>query len=247
MPPLNTYANVEQRSKAWYDARELFLGASEAATVLDQNRFQTPAELFERKLKRERLTPNAAMQWGIIHEEDGLRMFCTMFRTKHIETTGLWINSDWPLIGASPDAMIYDTVTDTHELLEIKCPFPYKPVQAQKYKACEHDWQPNPKLGPADVYLECTKCLCLNWEGLVYQKKKPALPVSSEKVPRMYWIQQQQQCAVLDCDRNYIFFWSPDHGCQCHLTMRDRTWWFRAAPKLQHFQRSVLDAQAKYA
>ena len=42
--------------------------------------------------------------------------------------TGMWINGQYPGVGASPDGLLFDPHTSSHGSLKIKCPMSLKSV-----------------------------------------------------------------------------------------------------------------------
>ena len=69
---------------------------------------------------------NAATAWGCQHENEALNTFSLKMKSQHtnfkIEQCGLFLNPEFPYLGASPDGL---ALCDCCEcmLVEIKCPY----------------------------------------------------------------------------------------------------------------------------
>jgi putative phage-type endonuclease len=107
----------EQRSEAWLKLRGQMLTASDAATALGQNKYQTPEDLIRKKCGLgEPFTGNEATAWGTKQEPIACEMFEQKYNLKVFEL-GLIPHPDYPWLGGSPDGL-----TENNCLLEIKCP-----------------------------------------------------------------------------------------------------------------------------
>lgn len=61
-----------------------------------------------------------AMQYGRANED--IADFTSKKFSYEVESSGLWVNSKYPGLGASPDGLISDPLKSTTRVLEIKCP-----------------------------------------------------------------------------------------------------------------------------
>lgn len=107
----------EQRSDAWLKLRGNMLTASDVATALGQNKYQSPDDLLRKKCGiGEKFTGNEATEWGTKMEPIACEMFEQKYNLKVYEL-GLIPHPDHPWLGGSPDGL-----TENNCLLEIKCP-----------------------------------------------------------------------------------------------------------------------------
>lgn len=126
---LNLY-NVEQRTEAWFKAREGRLTASDAAAAIGQNKYCTPRTLIQRKVSPDRkFTGNAATAWGIKYEPKAIAAYerCT---GNVAHECGFFVHPKYNFIGGSPDGIVDSCSSlssggcaNSVRLLEIKCPY----------------------------------------------------------------------------------------------------------------------------
>ncbi len=107
----------EQRSEAWLKLRGNMLTASDAATAISKNKYQTPEDLIRKKCGLgEPFTGNEATAHGTRLEPVACEMFEQKYNLKVFEL-GLIPHPDHPWLGGSPDGL-----TENNCLVEIKCP-----------------------------------------------------------------------------------------------------------------------------
>ena len=105
MSPQDTYAKLEQRSDEWKQVRwNKFITASNFGTVLGQNPFQTPAELFKNMVARKNQKETPAMTFGSFLEDRARHMLAIVLKDQYagnieIRESGLWWNTNWPELG----------------------------------------------------------------------------------------------------------------------------------------------------
>ena len=105
-----------QKSDEWYRIRHNMLTASEIASALNCNIYQTSYELLLKKLAPVVHISNDATEWGIIFESIAVEYY--EFITKEtVYKLGLITHPAYSWIGASPDGLLLNG-----KLLEIKCP-----------------------------------------------------------------------------------------------------------------------------
>lgn len=120
----------DQRSDAWYKARDAMLTASMVPSLLGLNPFESFDEAVTRK-KHERhghraVQSSPAIDHGVACEPLAKAVFETraMPSWAHaVQEVGLVKHPSIEWLGASPDGVVVDARGKTRALLEIKCPF----------------------------------------------------------------------------------------------------------------------------
>lgn len=116
----------DQRSEAWLKLRGNMLTASDAASAIGTNSYQTPDDLLLKKCGLgEKFTGNEATEWGTKMEPVAIKLFEEEYGEK-VNELGLIPHPDHPWLGGSPDGL-----TDTNCLVEIKCPMRRKIIPGQ--------------------------------------------------------------------------------------------------------------------
>jgi putative phage-type endonuclease len=116
----------EQRSEAWLKMRGNMLTASDVASAIGTNKYQTPEDLLLKKCGiGEKFTGNAATEWGTQQEPVAIKMFEEQYGEK-VHELGLIPHEKYPWLGGSPDGL-----TDTNCLVEIKCPMNRKIIPGE--------------------------------------------------------------------------------------------------------------------
>lgn len=116
----------DQRSEAWLKLRGNMLTASDAASAIGTNSYQTPDDLLLKKCGLgEKFTGNEATEWGTKMEPVAIQLFEEQSGEK-VNELGLIPHPDHPWLGGSPDGL-----TDTNCLVEIKCPMRRKIIPGQ--------------------------------------------------------------------------------------------------------------------
>ena len=104
----------DQRSEAWLKLRGNMLTASDAASAIGTNSYQTPDDLLLKKCGLgEKFTGNEATEWGTKMEPVAIELFEEQSGEK-VNELGLIPHPDHPWMGGSPDGL-----TDTNCLVEI--------------------------------------------------------------------------------------------------------------------------------
>ena len=110
----------DQKSKEWSDARFDSLTASDCATALDCNMYETSLELLTRKISSDigaaSIRSKSNMSWGNKYEPIARTFYENMVNAK-VHEIGLVKHAVYSWLGASPDGLILNG-----KLLEIKCP-----------------------------------------------------------------------------------------------------------------------------
>jgi putative phage-type endonuclease len=113
-----TYA--EQRSQEWLDLREQMITASDVASAIGENRYESVDAFIKKKVLRTKWAGNAATAHGTALEPMVRDMYDQKTGRKSHEI-GLVQHREYPWLGASPDG-----VTEDGLLIEIKCPLTRK-------------------------------------------------------------------------------------------------------------------------
>ena len=117
----------EQRTKEWYEQRNNAITASDIPTVLGENNYKTPWNLFLDKCggNAKPFVGNDATRWGNHYEDVAIEKYSEL-RDKKVLSFGLLIHPDYPWLGGSPDGITTDGI-----LLEVKCPLSRKIVHGE--------------------------------------------------------------------------------------------------------------------
>jgi putative phage-type endonuclease len=107
---------IKQRTKEWYDIRLKILTASDIASILDCNIYQSGNELLMNKI-REKVFNNTSTDWGNKFEPIALEIYKNM-TNESVSEIGLVLHPVYKWLGASPDGLV-----QSGKLLEIKCPY----------------------------------------------------------------------------------------------------------------------------
>lgn len=111
----------EQRTNPWYYQRYNMITASDVATALNSNRYQTSRDLLEKKCKSYEIPShegpmNLNIEWGVKFEPIAHEIYEDICKTDLYEF-GLMSHPIYPWLGASPDGVREDGI-----MVEIKCP-----------------------------------------------------------------------------------------------------------------------------
>lgn len=121
---------AEQRSQEWLDLRENMITASDIASAIGENHYESPDAFVKKKVLRTQFKGNAATAHGTLLEPLVRDLYDQRTGRKSHEI-GLVQHREYPWLGASPDG-----VTEDGLLIEIKCPLTRK-IEA---KVPKHYW-----------------------------------------------------------------------------------------------------------
>ena len=210
----------EQGTNAWSNERRVRVTASSAKQVCScatESRFRN---LVNDKLWR-KSTQTAAMVYGHEHELLARETFqCSVeqeIEGFHVAETGMWVNQKYPGIGASPDGVLYDPVSCTSGVLEIKCPQSMRNDDPNKFDEC--------------LTAKRLTAFCLRRDESSGEMKL--------KVNHEYHYQMQLQMAVCEMQWGYFVVWTP---CGMHFekVLYDSALVGQMIPKLTTFHRMHL-------
>ena len=121
---------AEQRSQEWLDLRDQMITASDVASAIGENHYETPDAFVKKKVLKTKWAGNAATAHGTLLEPLVRDLYDARTGRKSHEI-GLVQHRQYPWLGASPDG-----VTEDGLLIEIKCPLTRK-IEA---KVPKHYW-----------------------------------------------------------------------------------------------------------
>ena len=121
---------AEQRSQEWLDLRDNMITASDVASALGENHYESVDSFVKKKVLRTKWAGNAATAHGTLLEPLVRDLYDRRYGRKSHEV-GLVQHRDYPWLGASPDG-----ITEDGLLIEIKCPLTRK-IEA---KVPKHYW-----------------------------------------------------------------------------------------------------------
>ena len=125
-------------SLKWFNHRRFRITASHFGEIYKRKVTTKPDALVLRLLAVKGCYSDAAsMQWGRRNEQVALSKYKEeMMALGHgnmmISRSGLWVCSDHPYLGASPDASVFDTVLESHGFAEVKCPYKHRQITPQE-------------------------------------------------------------------------------------------------------------------
>ena len=138
---------VEQSTKQqrecddWFIYRKGRITASSFHDVYVLKAQTDPKNLINKLLLSPNLSRIPEIKWGIDHEDVARQQYVAIMNESHCNfkchSSGLNINSHYPHLGASPDALIECTCCVGKGIVEIKCPFTgreYHPDHLNKLK-----------------------------------------------------------------------------------------------------------------
>lgn len=118
---------MDQRTEEWLKARAGKITASRFKDVLNKLKNGQPGQKrkdYLLEIVTERLTgeptsgfTNAAMQWGIDHEDEAKAAY-EMYSNNWVDEKGFVLHKDYDFIGCSPDGLV-----NRDGGIEIKCPY----------------------------------------------------------------------------------------------------------------------------
>lgn len=110
--------NTDQRTLEWYKSRYNSLTASDIASALEANPYQTKLELLKNKCLKLNINfeQTEATKWGTVYEDIAIKIYENRYNEK-IHSIGLVSHKDINWLKASPDGIM-----DNGKLIEIKCP-----------------------------------------------------------------------------------------------------------------------------
>lgn len=127
---LEESTRMQSQSLLWFEHRSGRITASKFYAVRHTSITSPSMSLLHSLLNK---TPKKlevpSLKWGITHESIARDAYLEAMHSSHIDlefsAAGLFVNPDFPHLGASPDGII-DCQCCGEGLLEIKCPFKYR-------------------------------------------------------------------------------------------------------------------------
>lgn len=106
---------IEQRTPEWEEWRWSGLGASDASTVMQENRFKSAERLFRERLERRTPERNAAMREGTILEGPATKAYCDYVGVAVVPVC--LRSTRYPYMNASVDGINFEK----RKIVEVKC------------------------------------------------------------------------------------------------------------------------------
>lgn len=110
-----------QSDGLWHRFRRILITASVIKRFKTDKSQAEIYKIVDDHLWQTKFFENTAMRYGQQNEPVARSEYAEFFGFE-VTTVGLCINSKYPGIGASPDALVFDQTTNSCGLLEIKCP-----------------------------------------------------------------------------------------------------------------------------
>ncbi|KAH7980458.1 hypothetical protein HPB49_016325 [Dermacentor silvarum] len=125
----------QRKSLTWCQERKYRLTASNFGTVLLRRQW-TDKGLGHLTSSKD-LSRVPAVRYGIANEAKALQRYEEALRNTgrdvQLQCTGLFVNPEYPWLGASPDAIVYDPSEDPPwGCVEVKCPYSLKDADSEK-------------------------------------------------------------------------------------------------------------------
>ena len=125
---------IEQRTKAWFDARDTRLTASDLCDAIKKGATSDRIAKKKAKITIDKTNYNSvpALKWGTMYEAMASRCYSQVNNDIIVHDFGLICDKNNEHFGASPDG-----INDLGVMIEIKCPFSRKIVDGfipDKYK-----------------------------------------------------------------------------------------------------------------
>lgn len=107
---------LQRNSSEWMEIRKKIITASNFGQICKRQTFRSTAPLVKNILYKKNLAHVASVSHGIEHEKQALQQM-ELQESINIEPCGLFIDENYPFIGATPDGLVGDD-----KIVEIKCP-----------------------------------------------------------------------------------------------------------------------------
>jgi len=118
------WSGPAQKSPAWYAQRSGMLTASDIATALGINPYESREDLIYKKCGFRRPQSTENTDYGNKYEDEARQKYCAL-TGETVYEVGLVAHPSFPWLGGSPDG-----ITESGKLLEIKCP-PKRAITAE--------------------------------------------------------------------------------------------------------------------
>ncbi|KAI5634747.1 yqaJ-like viral recombinase domain-containing protein [Phthorimaea operculella] len=117
---------LQRDSSEWLEIRKNLITASNFGPVCKRQKSKDTAPLVKNILYKSNISHVASIAHGIENEQQALQKIQQQENVS-IEPCGLFIDKDFPFIGATPDGLIGNDV-----LVEVKCPFSASKIGLKK-------------------------------------------------------------------------------------------------------------------
>ena len=187
-----------QRSDEWLKLRGTMLTASDLASAIGDNKYETPDGLIVKKCGFNKFTGNEATAHGNKYEDEARDIYCEKYNEVSHEI-GLFQHPTIPWLGGSPDG-----ITESGKLLEIKCPLRrvITPEVPEHYM---------PQLQLLMEVLDLEEAIFIQYKPMeITWPKEPEFVVT--EVPRdRKWF--AEKLPIMDAFWKRVL-WHREHGCE---------------------------------
>lgn len=206
----------DQGTNTWMMERRLRVTASKAKPIFVATCDNSRARLVKSQLWQDP-PRTSGMAYGHKYEQAAREEFEAKFQGKlGVTETGLWVNSKFPGLGASPDGIVSDIASGSSGVLEIKCPVSIKKVEPKNFSKALNRKQ--------------SSAFCLAMDGNSHCTLKRS---------HMYYYQMQMQMGVLEKKWGYFVVWTPT-GLHCEKVEFDESLFNNMLPVLTNFLTNCL-------
>ena len=132
---VETATRDQSKSKLWYKFRAGHITASRMKAVCCANAAKPSQSLIKGICHPEAFSfTSKATKWGCSHENEAREIYTRTSKSQHsdfsVTDCGLFLSTQWPFVGASPDGII-NCSCHGRGVLEIKCPFCHREASLQ--------------------------------------------------------------------------------------------------------------------
>lgn len=123
--PVDITLGAQSNDDKWWQYRKILITASKIKLFKSDKTDDQIFALVKSQLWAEQNITTEAMHYGRVNEDIARQKYEDFTSKKfsyEVKSSGLWVNSKYPGLGASPDGLISDPLKNTTGVLEIKCP-----------------------------------------------------------------------------------------------------------------------------
>lgn len=117
---------TKQSNVKWMELRKERVTSSGFGRIAKRKKIDPPESML--KFMQKNLNPVKyqgdieSLHYGRLLESNGVKRYQSANPESQVKETGIWVNSQFPWMGGSPDGIVFDRIKDEEGLLEVKCP-----------------------------------------------------------------------------------------------------------------------------